>query len=65
LKIIVTIESYTTERIKFGSSELHEDFFIKFNAHIKYADILENKMKCIGTNPYIGDGMVLDYYYES
>ncbi len=65
MKIIVTIESYVVERIKSSSSELHEDFFIKFNAHIKYAGILENKMKYIGSHPYIGDGLVLDYYYES
>jgi hypothetical protein len=61
MKIIITIEMY--KRIKPGSSELHEDFFINFKAHIKYAEILKNKMESIGTCPYIGDGTVIDYYY--
>jgi hypothetical protein len=51
------------KRIKPGSSELHEDFFINFKAHVKYAEILKNKMESIGTCPYIGDGTVIDYYY--
>jgi len=61
LKIIITIEMY--KRIKPGSSELHEDFFINFKAHVKYADILKNKMESMGTRYYIGDGyIIVDYY---
>jgi len=51
------------KRIKPGSSELHEDFFINFKAHVKYADILKNKMESMGTRYYIGDGyIIVDYY---